>query len=106
MPTGQPWMIVSTTRHLAPWVAAALIFFGAPAAYEPTVSPARGQEVETPKEPTKVPAKEGRIRVTLDWKDVPLRERLVDFGKKYKVPIFLDRRVDPDQKIELSVREQ
>jgi hypothetical protein len=44
----------------------------------------------------------GRILVTLEWGDVPLRDRLMEFGKKYSVPVFLDRRVDPDQKIELS----
>lgn len=44
----------------------------------------------------------GRILVTVQWGDVPLRDRLMEFGKKYSVPIFLDRRVDPDQKIELS----
>src|SRR5436190_1952090 len=51
-------------------------------------------------------AKSGRILVTLDWAEVPLRERLTEFGKKYGVAVFLDRRVDPDQKIELSVRDQ
>ena len=43
--------------------------------------------------------------MTLDWGDVPLRDRLTEFGKKYGVPVFLDRRVDPDQKIELSARD-
>ncbi|MCE9524857.1 MAG: hypothetical protein K8R36_02235 [Planctomycetales bacterium] len=55
-------------------------------------------------EPRKA-GKEGRILVTLDWGEVPLRERLTEFGKKYSVSVFLDRRVDPDQKIELSARD-
>jgi hypothetical protein len=55
-------------------------------------------------EPRKT-GKAGGIRVTLDWGDVPLRERLTEFGKKYGVSVFLDRRVDPDQKIELSARD-
>ncbi len=56
-------------------------------------------------EPRKA-GKEGRILVTLEWGDVPLRERLMEFGKKYSVAVFLDRRVDPDQRIELSVSDQ
>jgi hypothetical protein len=55
-------------------------------------------------EPRKA-GKAGGIRVTLDWGDVPLRDRLTEFGKKYGVSVFLDRRVDPDQKIELSARD-
>lgn len=57
-------------------------------------------------QPPRQPAKAGRILVTLDWAEVPLRERLTEFGKKYGVAVFLDRRIDPDQKIELSVRDQ
>lgn len=49
--------------------------------------------------------KEGRILVTLEWGDVPLRQRLTEFGKKYNVPIFLDRRVDPDQRMDLSAQD-
>lgn len=59
----------------------------------------------TAQEPRKA-GKEGRILVTLEWGDVPLRERLMEFGKKYSVAVFLDRRVDPDQRIELSVSDQ
>ena len=55
-------------------------------------------------EPRKA-GKEGRILVTLEWGDVPLRQRLREFGKKYNVAVFLDRRVDPDQRIELFARD-
>ena len=55
-------------------------------------------------EPRKA-GKGGRILVTLEWAEVPLRERLTEFGKKYSAAVFLDRRVDPDQKIELSARD-
>src|SRR5437762_14243145 len=104
MLAGRQRMNASTGQRSAGWAAAALIFLGALGLVGLAASGARGQETETPKEAAKRAAKEGRIRVTLDWGDVPLRERLVDFGKKYNVPIFLDRRIDPDQKIELSAR--
>lgn len=55
-------------------------------------------------EPRKA-GKEGRILVTLEWGEVPLRQRLTEFGKKYEVPIFLDRSVDPDQRIDLSAQD-
>jgi hypothetical protein len=56
-------------------------------------------------EPRKA-GKAGGLRVTqLVWGDAPLRERLTEFGKKYSVRVFLDRRIDPDQKIDLSVQD-
>ena len=56
-------------------------------------------------EPRKA-GKAGGLRVTqLVWGDAPLRERLTEFGKKYGVRVFLDRRIDPDQKIDLSVKD-
>ncbi|GAB4127243.1 STN domain-containing protein [Thermopirellula anaerolimosa] len=37
------------------------------------------------------------------WTDVPLRRGLVRLGEVQGVPIFLDRRVDPDQRVTLSL---
>lgn len=87
----------------AHWVAAVFIFLSAA-----LNGSAGAQDLEAPQEGAKIgrkSAKEGKVRITLDWKEVLLRERLMAFGKKYNVPIFLDRRVDPDQKIELSARD-
>lgn len=90
-----------TTRRFSPWVARSGVIaftFLSAIALIMLVGEASAQE------PRKA-GKEGRILVTLDWGEVPLRERLTEFGKKYSVSVFLDRRVDPDQKIELSARD-
>ena len=81
---GNPWVIAFT--FVSAWLC--LLFLNTAVAQEPRKA-----------------GKAGGIRVTLDWGDVPLRERLTEFGKKYGVSVFLDRRVDPDQKIELSARD-
>jgi hypothetical protein len=87
-----------TTSRFSPWVAPrsviAFTFLSAVA-----LTAIAGEA--TAQEPRKA-GKAGRILVTLEWGEVPLRERLTGFGKKYSVPILLDRRVDPDQKIDLS----
>lgn len=43
---------------------------------------------------------------TVLWADSPLREYLLGFGRTQRVAILLDRRADPDQKLELAVREE
>src|SRR5258706_9297807 len=105
MSAGQQRMNASTTQPSAGWAAAALIFIGALGLFGTLASGAPGQETETPRKLPKDGPKGARILITLDWGEVPLRERLVEFGKKYNRGIFLVRRVDPDQRIDLSARE-
>ncbi len=40
------------------------------------------------------------------WTDSPLGEYLLDFGQTQRIAVLLDRRVDPDQKLSLAVREK
>lgn len=40
----------------------------------------------------------------LAWDDVPLRDGLNRLAEVHRVAIFLDRRIDPDQKMQLSVQ--
>jgi hypothetical protein len=86
-----------TTWRLSRRVVIAITFFSA------CVSLSRC-ETTLAQEPRKA-GKGGRTLVTLEWAEVPLRDRLIEFGEKYSVAVFLDRRVDPDQKIELSARD-
>jgi hypothetical protein len=41
--------------------------------------------------------------VTVAWSKTPLRGSLARFGRAQRVGVFLDRRVDPDQRLELSL---
>jgi hypothetical protein len=86
-----------TTRLGTPRVVTTFIFFSASLG----LFPLDKGIAEEPRQTRKA----GRILVTLDWAEVPLRERLTEFGKKYGVAVFLDRRVDPDQKIALSAQD-
>jgi hypothetical protein len=40
------------------------------------------------------------------WEDSPLREYLLDFARAQRIAVLLDRRVDPDQKLDLAVRQE
>lgn len=40
------------------------------------------------------------------WADIPLRAAINDFAHAQRVAILLDRRVDPDQKLELAVQNE
>src|SRR6186713_1086691 len=44
--------------------------------------------------------------VSVTWGERPLREGLVNLTRSTGICIFLDRRIDPDQLVELSVRDQ
>ncbi len=87
----------STTRQWMLRVVAAFTFFSAWFLHFPCRTSVAQESRQA--------GKGGRILVTLDWAEVPLRDRLTEYGKKYNVAVFLDRRIDPDQKIELSARD-
>ena len=40
------------------------------------------------------------------WSDAPLRAALVDLGKTQKIAILLDRRVDPGQSLDLTLKDE
>ncbi len=40
------------------------------------------------------------------WEGPPLRECLLDFGRAQQIAVLLDRRVDPDQKVALALRDE
>jgi hypothetical protein len=44
--------------------------------------------------------------VSVTWKERPLRDGLVNLSRSEGIAIFLDRRIDPDQPVELSVVSQ
>ncbi len=46
------------------------------------------------------------LPATVLWADSPIREYLLNFGRTQRVAVLLDRRVDPDQELSLTVREE
>lgn len=45
-------------------------------------------------------------RLSLNWGDVPLTSALADLSAHGKFPLLVDRRIDPDRPLSLSVRDQ
>lgn len=42
--------------------------------------------------------------VSVSWQNAELRNRLIEFSRSQRIPIVLDRRVDPNQRLDLVVR--
>ncbi len=42
--------------------------------------------------------------LTASWKEIPLRQMLQNLGRSQRVAIFLDRRIDPDQRIQFEAK--
>lgn len=42
--------------------------------------------------------------VSVSWQHAELRKRLAEFSRSQKIPIVLDRRIDPNQRLDLVVR--
>ena len=50
-------------------------------------------------------AERGAVRVNVEWSGVPLRRAMKRLAESSDVPIFIDRRIDPDQQVSLERQE-
>ncbi len=44
-----------------------------------------------------------QLAISIRWKDVPLRDRMVELSQNQKIPLFIDRRIDPNQTLNLRI---
>jgi len=51
-------------------------------------------------------ARSKQLAISVRWQDVPVRSRLVALSHRQGIPIFLDRRIDPDQPLNLDLQQK
>ena len=46
-----------------------------------------------------------QLALSVNWTNTPLRKQLISLSQRQRIGVFLDRRIDPDQSVDLSVRQ-
>ena len=46
------------------------------------------------------------LAISVRWKDVPVRNRLIELSQRQGIPVFFDRRIDPGLALNLDIRQK